>query len=178
MSIENLDGKIVVLGVGNVLLRDEGVGVRVVQELERRYQFPDQVAVIDGGTLGLSLLAVIHAASRLIVVDAVTNRGRPGTLYRLTADDLPKTVAYKTSIHQTDLVEAINICREVFDHEPPVTIIGVEPEDINPYNVQLSAPVAAAVPDMIEAVLDEIRSQDVGPIVAKDFDPSQPLPLT
>lgn len=178
MSIENLDGKIVILGVGNILLQDEGVGIRVVQELERRYEFPDEVALVDGGTLGLSLLSVVNDAARLIVVDAVQNNRPPGTLYRLTADDLPKTVAYKTSIHQTDLVEAINICREVFDHEPPVSIIGVEPSDMAPFGLELTPAVQAKVDDLVAEVIKELESLGKGPVSAKEYDASEPLPLS
>jgi hydrogenase maturation protease len=178
VGIENLEGKTIVLGVGNILLKDEGIGIRAIQELERRYDFPEEVSLVDGGTLGLSLLSVIRDAGRLIVLDAVQNRAAPGTIHRLTDKDLPKTVAYKTSIHQTDLVEAINICREVFDHEPPVTIIGIEPEDLNPYGVELSPAAARAMPELLRAVIEELTALGLAPLAAKDFDPTEPLPLT
>ncbi len=178
MGIENLQGRTVILGVGNILLRDEGLGIRAVQELARRYDFPEEVALVDGGTLGLSLLSVIRDAGRLIVLDAVQNRAAPGTIHRLTDQDLPKTVAYKTSIHQTDLVEAINICREVFDHEPPVTIIGIEPEDLDPYGVELSSAATRAMPELLRAVVEELTALGLGPVAVKDFDSSEPLPLS
>jgi hydrogenase maturation protease len=178
VGIEDLEGKTIVLGVGNVLLKDEGVGIRAVQELERRYEFPEKVALVDGGTLGLSLLSVVRDAERLIVLDAVKNRSAPGTIHRLTDRDLPKTVTYKTSIHQTDLVEAINICREVFDHEPPVIIIGVEPEDMEPFGVELSPATARAMPQVLERVVEELTSLGLGPTAAKEFDPAEPLPLS
>ena len=78
--------QIMILGVGNLLFSDEGFGVRVVEELERRYAFPDNVTVIDGGVLGVSLMGVMSEADRLIVVDVIRNQGVPGELYRLAGN--------------------------------------------------------------------------------------------
>ena len=97
--------QILVLGVGNTLLRDEGIGVKIIEELDAGYDFSDNVELMDGGTLGLRLLDPIAQTDHLIVVDAVQNGQAPGTLYRLPADELAKRVAFKNSLHQLDLVE-------------------------------------------------------------------------
>ena len=75
--------RIVVLGVGNILLKDEGVGVRVIEKLQGQYTLPENVRVVDGGTQGLWLLSTIQEADHLIVVDAVLGGDEPGTIYRL-----------------------------------------------------------------------------------------------
>ena len=93
---------IVVLGVGNILLRDEGVGVRVIERMQERYVFPPYVELVDGGVMGLSLLAVVKDAEHLIIIDAVRKNEEPGTLYRFTGDEIPKRVCQKTSLHQVD----------------------------------------------------------------------------
>ncbi len=87
--------RILVLGIGNILLSDEGAGIRVIEKLQERYEFPENVSVLDGGTLGLSLLGVISEVDHLIVVDAVRNGGKPGSLYRMEGNDLPKRIHSK-----------------------------------------------------------------------------------
>ncbi len=77
---------VMILGIGCILFSDEGFGVRVVEKLQRLYEFPDNVLLVDGGVLGVNLLGVISNADHLIVVDAIRNKGKPGDLYRLQGD--------------------------------------------------------------------------------------------
>ena len=99
-----------VLGLGNILLGDEGVGVRVVERLLERYDFPEGVRVMDGGTLGLDLLPYVEDASRLLVVDAVQARKPPGTLVRMTGDEIPVFLdASKVSPHQEGLQDLLAV---------------------------------------------------------------------
>jgi len=80
---------ILVLGIGNLVMGDDGAGVRVVQELQKRYVFPPHVEVMDGGTLGLDLLPKLEGIGRLLMVDAVETGGEPGTLVRLVGEEFP-----------------------------------------------------------------------------------------
>jgi len=146
--------RITVLGVGNLLFRDEGVGVRVVERLLQRYDFPENVSVVDGGVLGLGLLSVVAETDHLIVVDAIRNHGKPGTLYRLEGEEVPKRLYAKNSLHQVDLLETLCVC-PALDHEPETVILGVEPEDIETVSLELSAPVDAAIEPLIQAVFRE-----------------------
>jgi len=155
--------RIVVLGVGNILLKDEAVGVKVVEELERRYQFPDNVRVVDGGTQGLWLMATIQEADHLIVVDAVLGKGEPGTIYRLERDDLPKGLRAKQSAHDSDLVEALNLCALIDAAPTSVVVVGIEPEKIVQFDLELSESVAARIDDLVERVLDELKNLGVEP---------------
>jgi len=147
--------QITILGVGNLLFTDEGVGVRVAEVLQDRYEFPDNVAVVDGGTLGMNLLSVISEADFLIVVDAVRNGGDPGTLYRLAGDEIPKRILAKNSLHQVDLLEALTCC-QALDKVPETVILGVEPEDITTMGIELTATVRARIDDLVEAALEEL----------------------
>ena len=83
---DTYSSEIMILGVGCILYSDEGFGVRVIEAIEERYQFPDNVLVVDGGVLGINLLGVISKPDHLIVVDAIRNKGNPGELYRLAGD--------------------------------------------------------------------------------------------
>jgi hydrogenase maturation protease len=146
---------ITVLGVGNILYTDDGVGIRVVEKLEKAYEFSDNVDIIDGGVLGVNLLGVISNAGRLIVVDTVLNHGQPGDLHRLDHDQIPNRILAKNSLHQVDLIEALTLCNAL-DHVPETTIIGVEPKDIESLSEDLSPEVGARLDDLVQNVLEEI----------------------
>jgi hydrogenase maturation protease len=149
--------QITILGVGNLLFTDEGVGVRAAELLQDRYEFPENVQVVDGGTLGLNLLSVISEADYLIVIDAVRNGGDPGTLYRLAGDEIPKRILAKNSLHQVDLLEALTCC-QALDKVPETVIVGVEPEDITTMGVELSLTVQAKIEVLVQAVLEDLTN--------------------
>ncbi len=155
--------KIVVLGVGNILLHDEGVGVKVAAELSNRYDFPPNVTVVDGGTQGLWLLSTLQEADHLICVDAVLGRGKPGDLYRLERNDLPKALRFKQSAHDSDLVEALNLCSLLECEPKTVVVLGVEPENIEAYGLELTETVAARMEDLISGVLKELENLGAHP---------------
>ena len=150
--------RIVVLGVGNILLKDEGVGVRVIEELQRQYTLPENVRVVDGGTQGLWLLSTLEEADHLIVVDVVLGGGEPGTMYRLTKEDLPKGLRVKQSAHDSDLVEALNYCALLEMGPRNVIVIGIEPADIEPYGLDLTEKVAEKVNELVLRVIDELKA--------------------
>jgi hydrogenase maturation protease len=146
---------IMILGVGSILFSDEGFGVRVVEELEERYTFPENVSIVDGGVLGLNLLGMISQADHLIVVDAIKNKGAPGTLYRLEGAAIPDRVRAKNSLHQVDFLEALTMCKAL-DKVPEAVILGVEPEDIETLGTELTGTTRARVDEMIDMVLAEL----------------------
>ncbi len=146
---------ILVLGVGNILLADEGVGVRVVEKLENENSFSDNVLLIDGGTLGIRLMEYIMNCDYLIVVDAVQNGQPPGTLYRLVGDDLRKSMAFKDSMHQADLIETLTHC-ELIGNRPQSVIIGIEPRQFEPWSSELTPEVSSRLDELAKMVLDEI----------------------
>ncbi len=148
--------RILVLGVGNILLKDEGVGVRVIEHLQATYSFSSNVRLMDGGTLGIRLLDDIAAADRLIVVDAVRNDQPPGTLYRLPGEELRRCVSFKNSLHQTGLLETLAYA-EMLGQRPITVVVGIEPEDISPWGTELTATVGKRLPELAERVLEEIR---------------------
>jgi hydrogenase maturation protease len=147
--------QVTILGVGNILLSDEGVGVRVVERLDRHYQFPDNVQILDGGVLGVRLMGVIGGTDILIVVDAVKNQQAPGTLYRLADEQVPRRVLAKQSMHQLDLPEVLALCSAI-DKNPHTVVVGVEPEDITSMNLELTPTIAAKLDDLVGMVLTEL----------------------
>ena len=100
-----------VLGLGNVLLQDEGVGVHVVERLRAEYAFPDDVIVLDGGTLGLDLLGRVEDSDRVVVVDAVKAGKTPGDLVRLVNAEIPAFLGTKVSPHQIGLQDLLGLAQ-------------------------------------------------------------------
>lgn len=146
---------VMILGVGNLLFADEGFGIRVVEELERRFDFPDNVSIVDGGVLGVSLLGIMSEADRLIVVDVIRNQGKPGDLYRLEGDAIPERIRAKNSLHQIDFLEALTLC-QAMEKVPEAVIVGVEPEDISTLSTELTATTMNRMEAIIKMVLAEL----------------------
>jgi len=142
-----------VLGVGNILLRDEGAGVRAVEAL-RAMDLPAGVEALDGGTLGADLVDLIAGRRRLIVIDTVRAGGPPGTLYRLSVEDLLRPDVPNVSLHQTGLLEALQMARHLGGTPDEVLIFGIEPQTIH-FGLELSDAVRAALPHVVELVLAE-----------------------
>ena len=147
--------EIMILGVGCILYSDEGFGVRVIETLQERYEFPDNVMVVDGGVLGINLLGVISKPNHLIVVDAIRNKGKPGDLHRLEGDAIPERIRAKNSLHQVDFLEALTLC-QALDKVPETVILGIEPEDIETLSTELTPTTQSKVDAIIEKVLGEL----------------------
>ena len=147
--------KILILGVGNILYTDEGVGVRAVEELLATYDFSDNVTLMDGGNLGMRLMEPLMACDYCIVLDAVLGGDVPGTVYRLTGEDLRKSLAFKDSMHQSDLVDTLIYC-ELIGKRPDTVVIGMEPYDFKNMSIELTDVVADRLPAMLEIALKEL----------------------
>ncbi|WKZ33621.1 MAG: HyaD/HybD family hydrogenase maturation endopeptidase [Thermodesulfobacteriota bacterium] len=144
-----------VLGIGNVLLRDEGLGVRAIEYFSERYGFGPDVDCLDGGTSGLGLLSYIKDYSHIIVVDAVAASGPPGKVIRIPGEEVAKWPALKsTSAHQIGLRDLIEIAR-FQGLSPELVIIGIIPKDITP-GLELTPETAESVPKAAEAVREEL----------------------
>ena len=151
---------ILVLGIGNLVMSDDGAGVRVVQELQKRYLFPPHVEIMDGGTLGLDLLPKLEGIGRLLVVDAVETGGEPGTLVRLSGEELPIALQTKVSPHQMGLKDLIAVA-ELMGHVPrEMVLVGIQPAGIG-MGAELSVHVAEQLEEMIANVLTKLNEWDV-----------------
>ena len=148
--------KILILGVGNILYTDEGIGVRAAEYLQTLPQ-PSETEVMDGGTLGIRLMSAMMDCDKLIVLDAVLGNGAPGALYRLTGEDLRKSLSFRDSMHQTDLVDTLIYC-ELAGHRPDTVVLGMEPEDYQRMGETLSPCCQARIQQLAELALEECRA--------------------
>jgi hydrogenase maturation protease len=148
---------LLVLGLGNVLLQDDGLGVAAVTRLLDRYARADGVHVLDGGTLGLSLLPYVDDAERVILVDAVRTGEAPGTFVRLTGGAVPPAVASRLSPHQIGVADLLDGARWLNRYPSCVVLLGLVPESID-LGVGLSPSVRDALPGLVEHIVDEARA--------------------
>ena len=148
--------KIALLGVGNILLRDEGIGVKVVKELENQFSFPSNVVLIDGGTAGHHLVNIVADFDTIIVVDAVQGGESPGTIYRFSLEQIPFEVNTHLSVHQVGVLEALNQVK-LLGKKQNVIFVGIEPEDISPWGMELSQIISGKIPELIRLVLEELE---------------------
>lgn len=148
--------RILVLGLGNVLLSDEGIGVWVAEALKRQFTFPDSVTILDGGTLGLDLLPWLDGVERLLLIDAVTLGRAPGEIVRLEGDEVPVALDIKISPHQIGVQDLLAAARLMGSEPPHVVLWGMEPECLNP-GTDFSPRVKEALPRLQAEVLEELR---------------------
>ncbi|MBK8173879.1 MAG: HyaD/HybD family hydrogenase maturation endopeptidase [Rhodospirillales bacterium] len=146
---------VLVLGVGNILLSDEGAGVRVIEALQERYDVPETVAVVDGGTCGMDLLDTLADRDHLIVVDAVHTGSPPGTVVRIDGRDIPAVFRTNATPHQLGLQEVL--AKLILLERAParVTVIGVQPACLD-LGLALSEAVARRIDDILRLLIAEL----------------------
>lgn len=143
-----------VLGLGNILLRDEGVGVRVVEAMEG-LELPPDVELVDGGTAGLDLLEVLAHRRKVIVVDAVEGTSAPGTVLRLSPEDLVPQAAPAVSLHEMGFLETLTVARQLGIAPAEVVVLGIKPKEVS-CGLDLSPEIARLVPRVIDLVLADV----------------------
>ena len=147
--------RVLILGVGNLLLRDEGIGVHVVQALSEE-ELPVDVEVVDAGTSALDVLTRIEPVEKMIVVDAVRGGSAPGTIYRFTPEEVQVESGVEASLHEIGLMDALNAAKMLGSAPKMTVIIGVEPAAIE-WGTELSAEVGARIPEVLERVRAELQ---------------------
>ncbi len=148
--------RIVVLGVGNILLSDEGIGVRVAESLQRDFALPPEVVVIDGGTTGMEMLEDLSGADHLIMVDAVRSGRAPGSIVKLSDEQVPVFFRTKLSPHQIGLSDVLATLELIGEQPGSITVIGVEPVSLET-SMTLSPQVEARLPEVVDLVRAELR---------------------
>ena len=148
---------VLVLGIGNILLMDEGVGVRVVEEMQRRYFFPPEVKVLDGGTLGIDLLSYLQKKDHLIIIDAIKSGHPPGTVVRVEGEDIPAKIRADISSHQLGLSEVLAMAQLTGELPRQRVLFGIEPKHIET-GLDLSKEVKDNLNKVVEIVIRELRA--------------------
>jgi hydrogenase maturation protease len=147
---------VLVIGIGNILLRDEGFGPYMIKELQKM-KLPDFVELLDGGTAGTNLLDFICDRRKVIVIDAIeADDVEPGAILRLTAAELTGNRCQKISLHELGLVETLLMAKHLGCAPEEVIIFAVRPENMG-CGTELTETVSKAVPKVIKLILDELH---------------------
>ncbi|MDD4890037.1 MAG: HyaD/HybD family hydrogenase maturation endopeptidase [Phycisphaerae bacterium] len=146
-----------ILGIGNIILRDEGVGVRIIERMrDSHVALPPNVEIVDGGTSGADLIDVIADREKVVVIDAVQLDAEPGTVVRFTGDDLVAEAVVPISLHQFGLVDTLMMASKLNCLPKQTIVFGIKPKDIRP-GLDLSPEIEALVPKVIELALAEVQ---------------------
>lgn len=158
--MESCKRKIILIGMGNILMQDEGIGVRAVEALECHYEISHDVEIMDGGTTGTELLGPIRGVDHLIVADAV-NTGDPiGSLVTIVDDEVPAFFTTKLSNHQLGLSDLLALLTLTNEKPKHITIVGLVPHSLE-NKLGLSQEAEQAVMPMVDMLVEELRKLGV-----------------
>ena len=147
---------VTILGVGNVILTDEGFGVRAAEYLDHHYTFPDNVQIVDGGTLGIELTQYVTGTNKLLVIDSINGGAEPGTVCRFHNDAIMEHFQDKLSAHEVGIQDVLALLTVTGHKIPEVIVIGAQPFDLEA-GVGLSDGMQALLPQIVEQILKDLR---------------------
>jgi len=153
-DMEASTSRTVVIGVGNTIHSDDGVGVHALKRLENEPRVPADIALIDGGTHGIELLTYLYDSSRLLLLDAVDVGEQVGTLVRIAGDEL-RGLPCGASVHQLGLADLLATLPLVSDTPREIVLLGVQPASTD-WGTELSPPVEAALRPLVEAAVEQL----------------------
>lgn len=154
MTAEHDKKPILVMGVGNLIQQDDGVGVHVIREMES-WDLPETVELFDGGTAGLDLTGTIEGRETLIVIDAVDAGAKPGTMFRFTPEDITVKFTHYDSLHQMGLLETLNMAKMQGIGPEQTIIFGVQPRVVD-WGTELTPTVSVILPRLFELIREEL----------------------
>ena len=156
-SLDNVlhPAEVTILGVGNVILKDEGFGVRVAEYLDHHYTFPDSVQIVDGGTLGIELTQYVTGTNKLLVIDSINGGAEPGTVFRFHNDAIMEHFQDKLSAHEVGIQDVLALLTVTGHKIPDVIVIGAQPFDVEA-GVGLSDGMQALLPQIVEQALKDL----------------------
>lgn len=148
---------ILLIGIGNIIMGDDGIGPHLVNRLRNDYTFMPGVTLLDGGTLGLDLLHYLEGVTCLIIVDAFDMGKPPGHLQRFSDDEIPAVISTTLSAHQSGLQDLLALADLQGCLPQRIVLWGVQPEIMSP-SLELSTAVAECVDDLVLKLLDELEA--------------------
>lgn len=153
--------KVLILGIGNILQKDDGVGVYVINEIiDKVNDLPGDVEVFDGGTFGYDLLPVMSGRKKIIIVDALKIDDEPGSVYRFSADHLTDC-NNKFSLHDVGVKKLVDMLM-LMGETPVIEVVGIVPEDISSLDIGITDSVKKSIPKAVECIMQAAAGQSAG----------------
>ncbi len=151
--------KVLILGVGNLLLGDDGFGVHLINSLADT-RFPPNVQLLEAGTVSHQLIPLLREIDHLIIIDVVEAGDAPGSIFRFSPEDMQFSKEQMVSLHQISLIDVLMMA-EMTGGRPRTIIIGVQPKDVSSWSLELSDEVRAVIPKVKELIFDELKKLQV-----------------
>ncbi len=148
--------KLLVLGIGNMLLTDEGVGVFAAEALQKEV-WPENVTIMEAGTFTQDIFYLFEDYDALVILDILHTNSEPGTIFRLGEADLVQKESQRLSIHDIDLLDSLAMAELLCGRRPSMRVVGIEPYDYNTWNIGLSEVLQPVFPNFLEAARAEIH---------------------
>ena len=146
-----------VLGIGNIILSDEGFGVRVVEFLEKNFTFPENVQLIDGGTLGVELTHFVTGTKRLLIIDSINGGAEPGEIFHLRDDEIKNHFAQKISAHEIGIQDVLTMLELSGKKIPRIELIGAQPYSLEA-GTELTEPMQKLLPIFADKAVEILKS--------------------
>lgn len=151
------------MGLGNILLKDEGFGVHFIRWLEKRWQFPKEMELIEGGVMAFALLDPICSCDYLIIIDVLKTSDEPGTLYRFTLEELEPKLPPPSSAHEVQLLDVLQQA-EILGECPEVIFLCTVPAEIKEMDLELSPFMRERFPAVEALLLKELAHHGLVPL--------------
>ncbi len=153
-------GRISILGIGNILLTDEGVGVHAVNAIKKKYSFSPDIDIIDGGTMGLDLLPIFQTQDKILIIDAVDFNKEPGYVGTIEGNNIPSVLNAKLSVHHigfSDLLFAAKLMRE---NPPEVYLVGIQPKSLD-VGLDMTEEIRVKLDSIIDLTIQKLKEWNV-----------------
>lgn len=152
--------KIVVIGVGNTLFKDEGVGVFASHYIAENFSFSPEIEIIDGGTLGFKLMTYLQDYDKVLILDTVSIEDKVGSIYKIPAEELVGLGNYRKTAHEVEVVQMIEIC-SMMDKISDVSVVGIIPKDIEATEIGLTESMKEKFLEFVNVAIEEIKSCNI-----------------
>lgn len=148
--------KIAVIGVGNIILHDDGLGIYSMKFIQSNYSFTKEISFIDGGVLGLNLIEYFQEFDKIFILDTISLDDKPGSIYTLPSHELLELGSYKQTAHEVEVTQLLELC-SILETSAEVTIIGMVPQDISQAKINLCYKIKDLFPKYIDTILHHLQ---------------------
>ncbi len=163
-----MSDKNIVIGVGNLLFCDDGIGILAIKYLQKNYTFAPEIELLDGGTLGFNLAEYFLEYDNVFIIDTISTSSDVGEIFKIASDELLGGGSYKKTAHEVEVVQMLEIC-ELYDKKAKVTVLAIVPEDIQTVQIGLSESLKSKFDKLIKLIIQEIKSLDIEVIKTEKF---------
>jgi hydrogenase maturation protease len=153
-------GRISVLGLGNILLTDEGVGVHAINAIKERYTFSPEIEIIDGGTMGLDLLPIFQTQDKILIIDAVDFKKEPGHVGTIEGNKIPSVLNTKLSVHHIGLSDLLFTAKLTRTTPLEVYLVGIQPKSLD-VGLDMTDEIRVKLDSMIDLVIQKLKEWNV-----------------